>query len=58
MERRLRHKICSQCASIKSLAEMLKTCQAEKKPKMLMLIKEAAQDIMDCASRLEKNLET
>jgi len=50
------HKIRSQCASLKTIAEMFKTCAAEKKPELLALMKEAGQDIMDCLARLEKDL--
>ena len=50
------HKIRSQCTSLLSAAEMFKAYPAEKKPKMLLFMKEAARDIMDCLSRLEKDL--
>ena len=50
------HKIRSQCTSLKTIAEMFKTYPAEKKLELLALMKEAAQDIMDCLSRLEKDL--
>ncbi|MFA6433649.1 MAG: hypothetical protein WCW52_03030 [Elusimicrobiales bacterium] len=50
------HKIRSQCTSLKTIAEMFKTCTLEKKLELLALMKEAGQDIMDCLSRLEKDL--
>ena len=50
------HKIRSQCTSLKAIAEMFKGCTAEKKLELLPLMKEAAQDIMDCLSRIEKHL--
>ena len=56
VERKLLHKIRSQSTSLKTIAEMFKTCTAEKKLELLSLMKEAAQDIMDCLSRLEKDL--
>lgn len=51
------HKIRSRCTSLAGATEMFKTYPAEKKPKMILFMKEAAQDIMDCLTRLEKDLQ-
>lgn len=48
------HKIRSRCGSLKGAAELFPGYTGQKQQEMLVFMKEAAQDILNCLSELEK----